>query len=436
MRWLFVFLCSISLLSAQEYEVKLGTQESGSRLFLCDVKLKAAVFKKDYLTQLIRVLKFDLKNSGYFDLSSQKQLQMQSEKTENKWKQISFAVLPIAEKTDLYLEFWNFYHDLLQRQAVKKTVKVNLTGSLAIDRRKVHHLANDFMQKATGRKSVFENRILYSVRTKKNEKEWLSEIWIADWDGQNARRVTFENSYCVHPLFLSANTFLYVSYKSGFPKIYTASLDNPKNTQPLISLRGNQLLPALDRQRKQLAFISDAAGRPDLFLQPLNRLFTFQKPIQLFSFPRATQASSTFSPDSKKLAFVSDKDGTPRIYWIDLTDALKSRKRPKANLITIKNRGNVSPCWSSDGKKIAYSSRTDGIRQIWLYDFETKEEQQLTFDKKNKENPNFALDNLHVIYNTEDKEEAELYIIDVKTKKPQKISDGSGRKRFAVFEQN
>jgi len=36
------------------------------------------------------------------------------------------------------------------------------------------------------------------------------------------------------------------------------------------------------------------------------------KPVQLFSFPKATQASPTFSPDGSRVAFVSDKDGSPR----------------------------------------------------------------------------------------------------------------------------
>lgn len=432
MRFFLLLTAFFSLFSAfaEEYEVKLGTREGASRLFLCDVKLKQSVFKKDYLSKLLRVLKFDLKHSGYFYFQDK-----EAENLKDKWKKIGFAVLPIAEKEAFYLEFWNFYQNVLQRQAVRKTEKIKLSGNLPLDRRQVHKLGNEFLQKAIGRKGVFESRILYSVRTKKAGGGWLSEIWICDWDGENARQVTFENSYCVHPRFLSKDAFLYVSYKSGFPKIYTSSLQSPQKAGSLIRLRGNQLLPALDRQRKKLSFISDAAGRPDLFLQPLGRSFSVrQKPVQLFSMPRATQASSAFSPDSSKLAFVSDKDGTARIYWLNLQKALKSRKRPQAHLITMKNRGNVSPSWSLDGKKMAYSAKTEGVRQIWLYDFDSKKEEQLTFDSKHKENPDFALDNLHIVYNTEDKEESELYMMDINSKKSFKIGQGKGRKRFAVFE--
>ncbi|MFA5250499.1 MAG: hypothetical protein WC371_03735 [Parachlamydiales bacterium] len=443
--FLGVFLCfATGFLWAEKeaYEVRLAMQADSLKLAVVKTRTREPKWEAAYLARLEDVLVFDLKNAGYFQLSDlKKETALLTsggfDLSYLKSLQVAFAARLEVEQDGLFLNFFEVYKNRSQRLGAFK-----LKGQLSHDRRLVHRLADLFLEKALGRKGIFQSRLLYSVRiekggngAEKDGKGWLSEIWICDWDGENRRQLTFEKSYCLHPLFLSQEEFLYVSYRSGFPKIYRSRFETGLS-RPLISLRGNQLLPALSSDRQQLAFISDVAGRPDLFLQPLNVFRQAEaKPVQLFSFPRATQASSSFSPDGKKLVFVSDKDGTPRLYLINLEENAEQR-RPKAELVTLKNRDNVSPSFSLDGKKIAYSAKTAAVRQIWLYDLETKEEKQLTFDCKNKENPYFASDNLHLVYNTEDRAEAELYLLNVNDPKPMKIGGGAGRKRFPAFEQN
>ena len=221
--------------------------------------------------------------------------------------------------------------------------------------------------------------------------------------------------------------FLYVSYKSGQPKIFIASLADGVGKR-IIDLKGNQLLPAISPQRDKIAFICDAAGRTDLFLQQFHpESGEAGKPMQLYSFPHATQASPTFSPDGSKLAFVSDKDGTPRIYLIPATF---TTKRPTPHLITKQNRENSCPAWSPDGKKLAYSAKTKGVRQIWIYDFETAQEWQLTDGGGNKENPSWALDSKHLVFNSTDGSSSELYLVNLNQPEVIKISQGPGIKHY------
>lgn len=224
--------------------------------------------------------------------------------------------------------------------------------------------------------------------------------------------------------------FLYVSYINGQPKIIVAPFRNPKG-DTLIELRGSQALPSISPTLNYISFISDAAGRPDLFLYSLQDQ---RKPMQLFSSSRATQAASSFSPDGKKIAFVSDKDGPPRIYLLEIPRGNRTFKTPKTSLLTKKNRQNTSPSWSPDGTKLAYSAKTDGIRQIWIYDFERDEELQCTFGHINMENPYWACDSKHLVFNSEDDFISELYMMNIYQKDPKKISRGSGDKRFPAFE--
>jgi TolB protein len=151
------------------------------------------------------------------------------------------------------------------------------------------------------------------------------------------------------------------------------------------------------------------------------------KPVQLFSYPRSTQASPTFSPDGSKIAFVSDKDGSPRIY---LLPAVHFEKRATPTLLTKKNIENSCPSWSPDGKKIAFSAKTKGTRQIWIYDFDAGEEWQLTDGTGNKENPSWAPDSQHLVFNSTDGHVSELYLVNLNQPDVIKISSGPGVKHY------
>ena len=224
--------------------------------------------------------------------------------------------------------------------------------------------------------------------------------------------------------------FLYVNYKTGQPKIYISTIDGTHNSKA-VDIRGNQLLPAISKKRDQIAFICDASGRADLFVQSIEPASgKMGTPVQLFSYPRSTQASPTFSPDGTKIAFASDKDGSTRIYMIP---SKRGEKRSLPTLITKKNRENSCPSWSPDGTKLAYSAKTEGIRQIWIYDFSTGEERQLTFGEGNKENPSWAENSLHLVFNSTDSSSSDLYLVNLNQPEAIRITNGPGKKHYPTW---
>jgi TolB protein len=325
----------------------------------------------------------------------------------------------------------------LTKERLKRYPPLRLSRQIDQDRRLAHQLADAIQQDFTGVPGIASLRIVYAQREKSEDPrlgEWISEIWVCDADGALPRQVTREKNYCVSPSFFPGRDEIYfVSYKGGQSKLCSCPIATGK-VDPLLMMRGSQLLPAISSSGYLLAFISDAAGRPDLFIQTLDREKKARgKARQLFTAPRATQASPSFSPDAKQIAFVSDKDGVPRIYTLPILDP-RATIKPQPRLITLKNRENTSPSWSPDGKKIAYSARSDGVRQIWCYDFETGEETQLTTGPENKENPSWAPDSLHLVYNTESDPVCELFVIDLHTLEPRQISSGGGQKRFPSWE--
>lgn len=310
---------------------------------------------------------------------------------------------------------------------------IKITGDNEKDRKAIHGLADRVLKELTGVEGIASQRIIFSERVKGGESEWLSTIWISDWDGANAKRLTTSKGYCMSPGFLPFGGYYFVSTEQGQSKIYRHNFSD-ESPELWISLRGNQVLPAVSRDGTQIAYITDLAGRPDLFIQSINRMGKeLGMPRQLFSYPRATQASPTFSPDGSKIAFVSNKDGSAKIYMMEIPDP-KAKKTPHPKMLTKKNRENTAPVWSPDGKRLAYSARSDGVRQIWIYEFSTGEEWQLTVGNENKENPSWAPDSLHLVYNTETDDVSELFVIDLNRQEPYQITSGYGQKRFASWE--
>ncbi len=444
-----LFYCFILLLlplgakevSPEEIRIYLTTTSPLEPLYLGQLHCSDGSVSNSYLKDLYSVLAFDLNYNGATrvlpvaaDLEEALRKESSAAFNRNFWKNWSTAYVVKGEiqNQSLVLSFFSAHTG-----ALKQFPPVALTASLPTDRKNLHRLSDAIFKALFGKEGVASSRLLYSVKQRKGEA-WVSEIWCCDWDGANSRQITYENGLCVTPVFIPPSArhandrFLYVSYKLGQPKIFLASLSQGKG-EKLIDLRGNQLLPAISSQRTKIAFICDAASRTDLFMQEFHpETGEVGKPIQLFSYPRSTQASPTFSPDGSQIAFVSDKDGAPRIYLIP---AASQSKRAAPLLITKKNGENSCPSWSPDGKKIAYSAKTKGTRQIWIYDFDKQEEWQLTDGSGNKENPSWAPDSRHLVFNSTDGHISELYLVNLSQPDVIKISKGPGIKHYPSWGQ-
>lgn len=434
-RSLFVFFL-LSICFAEEIEVRLSTSSHVKPLYITKFWNDERTFDWRYLEELREVLLFDLNAGGNASLLSNQDSWEETfhwpdpRKDFNLalWKRekVSYVITGFASRGSLHFTVFN-----IQNGSSKRYPEIPLTSKLDTDRRLIHRFSDQCHKDLFGVEGIASLRVIYAQRFFDHESKWRSEIFLADADGANSKQLTRGCGYCITPAFFpgSAERFFFVSHKEGQSKIYQSSLSNP-NPTPCIQLRGNQLLPSIHPKGHLMAFVTDVAGRPDLFIQSLEK---HGKARQIFSAPRATQASPTFSPDGKKIAFVSDKEGPPRIYVLDLLSS-KDTTRARPILLTQKNRENTSPAWSPDGKKLAYSAKVEGVRQIWLYDFATGEETPLTSGGQNKENPSWAPNSVHLVYNTEEGDEGQLFLIHIEKKEPIQLTKGEGQKRFPSWE--
>lgn len=440
---------SSALYGEDELYVMLGGENTLLPICISDIDRSGSTLSKSHLDQLNDILSFDLSHNGMTRVISGKFRQeiLATQKASSQKSaaesvnldalregEISYYVqLSCSTENRLSAKLYSVQSSSVQ------SVNVLLTGDMSRDRLTIHKLSDAIFETLFKKPGIATSKILLTIKKRSGPQAGTANVFICDYDGANLRQLTSGKNLVTCPQWIPSKNglppqaFTYVSYEIGQPKLYYMSLKGG-TAKRVTSMRGNQLTPAISMDGSMIAFISDFTGTSDLFMVPFQQqVGSLGKPRHLFHAKGSACGCPAFSPDGKKVAFVCNMDGSPKIYLLDIPPPGSKLASLKPKLITKKCRENTSPTWSPDGKKLAYSAKNGGDRQIWTYDFETGVERQLSKGGGNKENPSWASNSLHIAYNTSGSKN-ELFLINLNQTDATRIIQSSDDVQFAAFE--
>ncbi len=115
-----------------------------------------------------------------------------------------------------------------------------------------------------------------------------------------------------------------------------------------------------------------------------------------FNALRFLSSAGTWSPDGRRLAFVSYAKGDNRITIWNVGDEEIERSFSAENVTSMKN-----PAWSPDGSKLAFTGTEGGISDLYVLDLDTESVRQLTDDRFADLQPTWAPDGETIAFTTD-----------------------------------
>jgi len=145
---------------------------------------------------------------------------------------------------------------------------------------------------------------------------------------------------------------------------------------------------------------TDRNGYTEIFLisaidgKRIARLVKGERNAELESLRWYTSGMS-FSPKGDRLVFVSKSKGEDAINFLTVKnkDIYLSKKFGLKSII--------SPSWSPDGKSVAFTALSAGMRDLYLYNIETDSVKRLTEDRYDDVNVNWFPDNHRLIFSSD-----------------------------------
>jgi len=254
-----------------------------------------------------------------------------------------------------------------------------------------------------------------------------TEIWLVPVAGGEPKRLTYDNVGIEGLTWTPDGAhIIYSSVRGGTIGLWKISVAGGEAEQLPVG-RENAFWPALSRDGRRLAY-SQRFGNENIWRFEVPRGPGSAKPPTKLIASTESEWSQQFSPDGKRIVFVSTRSGNGEI-WVCDSEGSKA-----VQLTNIGRPGPGTPRWSPDGRQVVFDCNAGGNLDIYVVRVEGGPPRRLTSEKSEEAVPSWSRDGRWIYFASDRTGNWQVWKMPAEGGKAVQLTKGGGLAAFESYD--